>query len=236
MVTISPLLKDCSPSFPAAGSTPKTSRPWAEMAVPASRPPPPKGTTIVATSGHSFTISSAAVPAPAMIRSSSNGGTTVAPIFPAISRATVSRVAEVTPAETTFAPYAWVASTFERTEFSGMTMVAGMPRRRAARATPWAWLPEENATTPHWRCDSSSWSSAFIAPRILNEPARCRFSHLRRTSTPILSESEALASSGVRWIQGAMRVAAARTAERSTMVLTFGELTCRSINSCRLFD
>ena len=29
-----------------------------------------------------------------------------------------------------------------------MTITAGMPRRRAAAATPWAWLPEENATTP----------------------------------------------------------------------------------------
>jgi hypothetical protein len=26
-----------------------------------------------------------------------------------------------------------------------MTITAGMPRRRAAAATPWAWLPEENA-------------------------------------------------------------------------------------------
>ena len=56
------------------------------------------------TSGHSSTISSPTVPAPAMIRSSSNGGMTAAPVFSAISRATVSRVAEVTPAVTTSAP------------------------------------------------------------------------------------------------------------------------------------
>ena len=33
-----------------------------------------------------------------------------------------------------------------------MTIVAGMPRSLAARATPWAWLPEEKATTPRRRC------------------------------------------------------------------------------------
>jgi hypothetical protein len=26
---------------------------------------------------------------------------------------------------------------------AGMTMVAAMPSKRAAAATPWAWLPEE---------------------------------------------------------------------------------------------
>jgi hypothetical protein len=50
----------------------------------------------------------------------------------------VSRVAAVTPAWTTSASYARVASTFDWTEFSGMTIVAGMPRSLAARATPWA--------------------------------------------------------------------------------------------------
>ena len=30
----------------------------------------------------------------------------------------------------------------------GITMTAGMPNSFAAAATPWAWLPEENATTP----------------------------------------------------------------------------------------
>ena len=171
-----------------------------------------------------------------MIRSSSNGGTTAAPIFSAISRATVSRVAEVIPALTTSAPYARVASTFDCTEFSGMTIVAGMPRSLAARATPWAWFPEEKATTPRRRWSSSSCRSAFIAPRILNDPARCRFSHFRRTSTPILSERERLERRGVRWTQGRMRSAAERTSAKSIPVLTFGELTRASINSRRLFD
>jgi hypothetical protein len=31
---------------------------------------------------------------------------------------------------------------------AGMTMTAGRPRICAAAATPCAWLPEENATTP----------------------------------------------------------------------------------------
>ena len=31
---------------------------------------------------------------------------------------------------------------------AGITMAAGMPSSLAAAATPWAWLPDENATTP----------------------------------------------------------------------------------------
>jgi len=30
----------------------------------------------------------------------------------------------------------------------GIAITAGMPSSCAACATPWAWLPEENATTP----------------------------------------------------------------------------------------
>jgi len=42
-----------------------------------------------------------------------------------------------------------------------MTMVAGMPSSRAARAMPWAWLPDENAITPALRCVASNWASAL---------------------------------------------------------------------------
>ena len=70
-----------------------------------------------------------------------------------------------------------------------------------------------------------------MAPRTLKDPARCRFSHLRRTSTPILSERDRLGRRGVRWTQGRMRSAAARMSAKSIPVLTFGELTRPSINS-----
>ena len=73
-----------------------------------------------------------------------------------------------------------------------------------------------------------------MAPRILNAPARCRFSHLRRTSTPITSESERLVSRGVAWIQGAILTAAARTSDRETeRVAAFGSVTGGSISSCK---
>ena len=73
-----------------------------------------------------------------------------------------------------------------------------MPSSRAATATPWAWLPALAATTPRLRSASSSDESRVKAPRSLNEPARCRFSHLSNTVTPATALSEALVSIGVR--------------------------------------
>ena len=77
-----------------------------------------RGKTIVSTSGHSSMTSRPTVPAPAMIRQSSNGGMTAAPLRLAISRAIVSLVAAVTPAVTTVAPYASVAATFAATDIN----------------------------------------------------------------------------------------------------------------------
>ena len=50
-------------------------------------------------------------------------------------------------------------STFTAGASSGMTITAGRPSSLAARATPWAWLPDENATTPRFRSSSVSWTS-----------------------------------------------------------------------------
>ena len=41
-------------------------------------------------------------------------------------------------------------------ESDGMTTTAGMPSSRAARATPWAWFPEEYVTTPQARAAAES--------------------------------------------------------------------------------
>src|SRR5207247_741509 len=89
----------------------------------------------------------------------------------------------------------------------------------------------EKATTPRRRSSSPSCRSALSAPRILNEPARCRFSHFRRTSTPILSESEWFGRRGVRWMEGPMRRAAARTSSKAVVMSIFEEVTFLSINS-----
>src|SRR2546426_543600 len=53
-----------------------------------------------------------------------------------------------------------------------MQMIALLPTIRAARATPWAWLPDEYATTPRARSASGSEWSLLSAPRILKDPAR----------------------------------------------------------------
>jgi len=58
----------------------------------------------------------------------------------------------------------------------GITIVAGMPSRRAESAIAWAWLPEEKVTTPARRCVSSNFERALNAPRNLKAPMRCRFS------------------------------------------------------------
>jgi len=49
-------------------------------------------------------------------------------------------------------------STFTAGASSGMTITAGRPSSFAASATPWAWLPEEKATTPRVRWSASSWT------------------------------------------------------------------------------
>ena len=80
-----------------------------------------------------------------------------------------------------------------------MKIVAGMPSCCAASATPCAWLPAEAATTPRARSARVSRESRWDAPRILNEPVRCRFSSLRKTGTPSRSVRCWDLSSGV-WL------------------------------------
>jgi hypothetical protein len=72
----------------------------------------------------------------------------------------------------------------------GMQMIAVVPTIRAASATPCAWLPDENATTPRSRSAVVRASSLLRAPRILNAPARCRFSHLKKTWWPLASSND----------------------------------------------
>ena len=75
-----------------------------------------------------------------------------------------------------------MASTFGRGAPLGMKIDDRRPARLAARATPWAWLPAEAATT---RAPSSGRAATWVyAPRILNEPVRCRCSGLSSTGAP----------------------------------------------------
>ena len=62
-----------------------------------------------------------------------------------------------------------------------------MLRICAAAATPCAWLPEENATTPPPRASCGIDDSLLKAPRNLNEPVRCSISGFRNTLAPTRS-------------------------------------------------
>src|SRR5260370_10059552 len=88
-------------------------------------------------------------------------------------------------------------------------MVACMFRICAAAATPWAWLPEENATTPPPRELNGIDDSLLKAPRNLNEPVRCNISGFRKTLVPARSLRTGGDNSGVRTAKGASTRAAA---------------------------
>jgi len=55
---------------------------------------------------------------------------------------------------------------------------------------------------------------AFDAPRILNEPVFCRFSHLKKSCAPVMAFKDADVRTGVRWLLGVMRACAARMASQ----------------------
>ena len=82
-----------------------------------------------------------------------------------------------------------MASTLGIGARSGITTVAEAPSSPAAKATPCAWLPALAATTPRARSASDSRAILVYAPRTLNDPVRCRFSHFRKTGPPACSES-----------------------------------------------
>jgi hypothetical protein len=63
-----------------------------------------------------------------------------------------------------------------------MMMMALQPASCAASATACAWLPLEcvrNVSGPSCVRLSSTWRTAFVAPRYLNAPIFCRFSHYK---------------------------------------------------------
>ena len=67
-------------------------------------------------------------------------------------------------------------------------MVAATPSACAAVAMPSPWLPALEATTPWESSSAFSDASAFVAPRILNDPVCCSHSILSQTSPPKKSE------------------------------------------------
>ncbi|MGC0319447.1 hypothetical protein ABIG06_000076 [Bradyrhizobium sp. USDA 326] len=100
-------------------------------------------------------------------------------------------------------------SRFDSGASAGITMVACMSRIFAAAATPWAWLPEENATTPPARLSCGIENTLLKAPRNLNEPVRWSISGFKNTFAPTRSLSTGKDNSGVRMAKGAITRAAA---------------------------
>src|SRR6185437_4436605 len=95
-------------------------------------------------------------------------------------------------------------------------MVACIFRICAAAATPWAWLPDENATTPPPRFSGGIDDSLLKAPRNLNDPVRCSSSGFRNTFAPRRSLSTGGDNSGVRTAYGAITFAAASISDEVT--------------------
>src|SRR4030067_945950 len=82
--------------------------------------------------------------------------------------------------------------------FSGMMTSDLTPRREEAHATPWAWLPEEAATTPLALSASVREDILLKAPLTLKEPVFWRFSSLSQTSKPKSLERVEEGIKGVR--------------------------------------
>ena len=112
-------------------------------------PPPPTGTSSAPRSSTASAISSPAVPCPAITSSLSYEWMNGMPCVSAYARAASWLVTGPSGSTViTSAPSARTRSSFTAVASAGMNTVAGTPSRRAARATPWPWLPLDDATTP----------------------------------------------------------------------------------------
>ena len=213
-----PLASERAVSSKRSGSHVRTRSPGAvassASAIPDERPPPPQHTSTSASATPAAAACSAisrpTVPCPEITCGSSNGLTSVMPRSAAIRPPISSRLSVSRSYSTTSAPYAFVFAILSDGVSSGITMTAGMPNASAAHATPCPWLPLLYAMTPPARSASGIAETALHAPRILNEPVRCRHSALTRTRRPTSSSRNGDESSGVRTTWSRMRDSAAR--------------------------
>src|ERR1700730_15226073 len=95
-------------------------------------------------------------------------------------------------------------------------MVARMLRIFAAAATPWAWLPEEYATTPPLFASCGIADNRVKEPRNLKDPVRCSSSGFRTALVPARAVRMANDNSGVRTANGATTRAAASISDGVT--------------------
>ncbi len=96
-----------------------------------------------------------------MTAASSYGATGVRPRSRASSDARAARSSDDGPTRTISAPSARTRSSLIRGASDGITTTAWTPSRRAARATPWPWLPDEWLTTPAARAASDRLAMAL---------------------------------------------------------------------------
>ena len=185
-------MSTCTPTTSISGRADLTA-----IAMPLARPPPPTGTTILARSGTSSSSSRPSVPWPATTSGSSNGCTKAMPASCARARAAATHSSTPAPPRCTIAPSAPHPSTFDSGASTGMNTSHGTPRALAAWASAQAWLPALPPVTPRAH-PSPSAASLFRAPRILNEPVRCRFSALSATTPSRRWVSVSDGSTGVR--------------------------------------
>ena len=137
------------------------------------------------------------VPCPAITSGSSYGCTNTARERFCSTRACAYASLYESPKRTTFASSASTAAILMCGVVTGITMVATQPSRRAASATPCAWLPADAAMTPRPRSAAESWAILLYAPRSLNENTGCWSSRFSRTRLPRRRDNAGASSSGV---------------------------------------
>ena len=174
---------------PVSGSQTKTfvSRPErAEaLAIPVVSPPPPHGMRTASNSSRSSTSSRPIVPFPAITGGSWTGWTkkpsTPSPRSRSPSASTAAHHCSH-DTRTILPPRRSTAASFVIEALSGTTIVAGTPSSRAIQATPCAMFPVLVVTSPSRSASGGALSTAFAAPRSLNDAIGCRFSSFSQIS------------------------------------------------------
>ena len=132
-----------------------------------------------------------------------------------ISEAVLSRAARLGSQKVISASWLLTPITLTRGALRGITMYAGIRRSLAARASACAWLPLLCVHTP-LSAASPRRITALLAPRNLNAPTCCRFSHFSSTSLPAMALMSSEDTTGVRFTTPSSLVAADVTSSMLT--------------------
>ena len=193
------------------------------IAIPLASPPPPTGTTTLREVGH---VLEQLEPERALAGDDVRVVERVHERQPALARA-LARAADAVVDRrrrrgARSRPCPRAASALAIGASAGTKTSHGTPRVARGRRQRLGVVAGDAATTPRAQPASPSAASFAAAPRILNEPVRCRFSAFSTTSPPARSEIVRVESTGVRRAIGArtarVRATAATVdASRSTV-------------------